>query len=252
MNQALTIDASGLSNRQLLEALNAMLDKIAAGTAARAGGDGAAGESMPTVQVTGLAGRDGALMNLERVANIHVEGQLGDYAFAFNRLSNLRVEGNVGDGTGEGMISGGVRVRGNAGSGAGTAISGGTLAIYGSAGDYCGAAMRGGELFVRGNVGAAAGAGSLWGTIVIGGDAGEGLGDAMRGSTIFLKGQAKSLGRGVREAPLREREKLRLGLLLINAGIRGDVRDFRRIVSEATLRADDAKRPKGELNPSWR
>ena len=112
--------------------------------------------------------------------------------------------------------------------------------------------MRGGELFVRGNVGPGAAAGSLWGTIVIGGDAEEGLGDSMRGSTIFLKGKVAALGRGVREAPLREREKLRLGLLLINAGIRGEAKDFRRIVSDVTLKGDDAKRPKGELNPSWR
>lgn len=252
MSSESTIDASSLNDRQLVEAINNALEKTIAASAARPGGDGASGDGLPTIQITGATGRDSFLVNLGIAANIQVDGVLGDYAFAFNRVTNIRMEGNVGDGAGEGMISGAVRVRGNAGVGAGTAISGGTLAIYGIAGDYCGAAMRGGELFVRGNVGAAAGAGSLWGTIVIGGDAGEGLGDAMRGSTIFLRGNAVSLGRGVREAPLREREKLRLGLLLINAGIRGDVKDFRRIVSEATLRSDEAKRPKGELNPSWR
>jgi formylmethanofuran dehydrogenase subunit C len=100
-------------------------------------------------------------------------------------------------------------------------------------------------------VGPEAAAAALWGTIVIGGDAGEGLGDLMRGATVFLRGQAKSLGRGVQEAPLREREKLRLGLLLINAGIRGEVSDFRRIVSEVTLREESTRR-RGEVDPSWR
>ncbi len=111
--------------------------------------------------------------------------------------------------------------------------------------------MRGGEIFIRGNAGPQAAARALWGTIVIGGDADGGLGDSMRGATIFIRGKANMLGRGVREAPLREREKLRLGLLLINAGIRGDVKDFRRIVSEVTLR-EEANRPRGEINPSWR
>lgn len=252
MNEELTIDAGKMNSRQLRGAIEAAMAKIAAADAARVGGDGAVGDGTSLIQIAGVQGRDSLLMDLGLATSIQVAGPLGDYAFAFNRMADVRIDGDVGDGAGEGMISGAVRVRGNAGCGAGTAISGGTLAIYGSAGDYCGAAMRGGELFVRGNVGAGAGSGSLWGTIVIGGDAGEGLGDAMRGSTIFLRGKVAALGRGVREAPLREREKLRLGLLLINAGIRGDAKDFRRIVSEVTLRGDDAKRPKSELNPSWR
>lgn len=250
MSTDLRIDADGMTSGQLSSAIDAAMAKTAG--AARAGGDGATGDGAITIHITGVKGRHSLMMDLGKAANFQVSGPLGDYACAFNRVGDVRVDGDVGDGVGEGMISGAVRIRGNAGCGAGTAISGGTLAIYGSAGDYCGAAMRGGELFVRGNVGAGAGAGSLWGTIVIGGDAGEGLGDAMRGSTIFLRGKVAALGRGVREAPLREREKLRLGLLLINAGIRGEAKDFRRIVSEVTLKGDDAKRPKSELNPSWR
>ena len=86
--------------------------------------------------------------------------------------------------------------------------------------------------------------------IVIGGDAGENLGDAISNVTIFIRGEAQSLADGVTEAPLRKREQLRLGLLLINASIRGDAKDFRRIVPEAMLRAEQSQR--GELKPNWR
>jgi formylmethanofuran dehydrogenase subunit C len=158
--------------------------------------------------------------------------------------------GQVGHGVGEGMISGAVRIRGDAGVGAGAAMTGGTLAIYGSAGHRCGAGMRGGGIFVRGSVGDETGVGALGGMIVIGGNAGEELGDAMNNVTVFIRGNAKSLADGVTEAPLRKREQVRLGLLLINASIRGDAKDFRRIVPEAMLQVELSQR--GELNPKWR
>ena len=41
-----------------------------------------------------------------------------------------------------------------------------------------------------------------------------------------------------------------LGLLLINASIRGDAKEFRRIVPEAMLKAEKSQR--GEINPNWR
>ncbi len=128
--------------------------------------------------------------------------------------------------------------------------TGGTLAIYGVAGNRCGAGMRGGGIFVRGDVGDEAGVGALGGMIVIGGDAGERLGDAMNNVTVFIRGSDKSLAEGVTEAPLRKREQLRLGLLLINASIRGDATEFRRVIPQAMLRAEQSQR--GELVPNWR
>ena len=85
---------------------------------------------------------------------------------------------------------------------------------------------------------------------LINGNAGNDLGDASSNVTIFIRGTVKSLASGVTEAPLRKREQLRLGLLLINASIRGDAKEFRRIVPEALLHAEQAKR--GEINPNWR
>lgn len=202
------------------------------------------------VLVTDAKGQHHALMRINHPVKIHVEGPLGDYAFAFADQVDVRLTGNVGHGVGEGMVSGAVRIRGDAGVGAGAAMTGGTLAVYGTAGDRCGAGMRGGNVFVRGNVGDQCGVGALGGMIVVGGDAGEHLGDAMGNVTVFIRGAAKSLAEGVVEAPLRKREQLRLGLLLINASIRGDAKEFRRIVPQAVLVAEQANR--GELNPKWR
>lgn len=205
----------------------------------------------PLVRVHGAVKQHSALMALNLPIRLDVMGPLGDYAFAFNRQADALVRGDVGHAVADGMRSGAVRIRGAAGQAAGVAMAGGTLAIYGNAGDRCGAGMCGGEIFVRGNVGDQAAVGAIGGTIVIGGNAGRGLGDAMNNATIFIRGSAASLGQDVAEAPLRERERLRLGLLLINASIRGDAKEFRRIIPQAVL-DEERSRPRGEVNPSWR
>ena len=207
-------------------------------------------ESLTEIHVTCPTRLDHALMRIDHPLRINVDGDLGDYAFAFNSQSDIRLTGDVGHGVAEGMMSGAVRVRGDGGDGAGAAITGGTLAIYGSVGNRCGAGMRGGGIFVRGDVGDETGVGALGGMIVVGGDAGKRLGDAMNNVTVFIRGTAKSLADGVTEAPLRKREQLRLGLLLINASIRGDAKDFRRIVPIAMLEAEQSQQ--GEIVPNWR
>lgn len=206
--------------------------------------------TLPEVEISGVRGQHHAFMHLNHAVHVSLEGSLGDYAFAFNEESNISMTGNVGHGVGEGMLSGSVKVRGNAGVGVGCSMMGGTLAIYGSAGDRCGAALRGGGIFVRGDVGTETGIGALGGTIVIGGNAGANLGDAASNVIIFIRGEAESLADGVTEAPLRQREQLRLGLLLINASIRGDAKDFRRVVPKAMLDFENSKQ--GELSPNWR
>jgi glutamate synthase domain-containing protein 3 len=206
-------------------------------------------EQMPQVQISGASGQANAMMRLNHPVRIHVDGALGDYAFAHCAQSDIRLTGSAGHGVAEGMISGTIRIRGNVGVGAGASMQGGTLAVYGSAGDRFGAAMRGGGSFVRGNCGNDTGIGALRGTIVIGGDAGERLGDPSNSVTIFIRGKAKSLAAGVTEAPLRKPEQLKLGLLLINASIRGEPTDFRRIIPDSVLRAEESQR--GEINPNW-
>ncbi|MCC9643368.1 tributyrin esterase [Rhodopirellula sp. JC740] len=204
----------------------------------------------PLVELKGLAGQHSALMRCAFPLRFQCTGDLGDYAFAFCHDAEFRLDGNVGHGAGEGMHRGVVLITGNAGCGLGTAMTGGTLAVYGSADDRVGAAMRGGSIFVRGNVGDDTGAGALGGTIVVGGDAGERLGDALNNVTVFLRGKAKSLAPGVVEAPLRKREEVRLGLLLMGASIRGAASEFRRVIPKARLEAEEAGA--GEIRPNWR
>ncbi|WP_417749091.1 tributyrin esterase [Rosistilla oblonga] len=204
-----------------------------------------------SIELRRARGGDNLLMGLDKPWRINVRGTLGDYALAFNRLAHVRVTGSVGDGLGESMVSGAVRVHGNAGVGVGVAMTGGTLAVYGNAGDGCAAALRGGEVFVRGDVGHNAAHGALHGTLVIGGDAGMNLGEAMMDAMIFIRGRIGSLGQGVAELPLIPKDSVRLGLLLINAGIRGDAKDFRRIVPQRVF--DEEQRRKGIIgHPSWR
>lgn len=207
-------------------------------------------QELTRAAITGLSGGDSALMRIDHLVRLDVEGSLGDYAFAHHAQATVRLNGNAGHGVGEGMRSGILRIDGDAGVGAGTSMTGGTLAIYGAAGDRCGAAMRGGEIFVRGVVGDHAGVGALGGTIVIGGNAGHSLGNSTSDVSIFIRGVAASLADGVVEAPLRKREQLRLGLLLINASVRGNADDFRRIIPIGKLKAEQAQQ--GEIVPNWR
>lgn len=250
-SDGLSIDATELSPEQLKAALAKISRTPVEAGELQTGAAKAGPVALAAVRIRGAAAQNRFLMALDAPLQLVVDGPFGDYAFAFNRQAHIRVEGSVGDGVAEGMSSGVVRINGDAGVGAGAAVSGGTLAVYGGAGARCGAALQGGEIFIRGNVGPGAATGAVGGTIVIGGDAAAGLGDAMHGATVFIRGKVASLGRGAREAPLRERERLRLGLLLINAGIRGDAKDFRRIVSAATLQTE-SRRPRGEVDPSWR
>jgi len=203
------------------------------------------------IEIIDVHGKDFALMAISNPVHLHVLGPLGHYGFSYNLAADARIDGDVGIGFGEGFRGGSVRVRGNAGIGFGVAMRGGTLAVYGSANDRAAAAMVGGELLVRGDVGADVGVGAYGGTVLIGGDTGPRLGDPQGELIIFLRGKAESLTSGMVEAPLRKRDALRIGLLLINASIRADAKDFRRIVSERTLIAE-RERKRGEVDPNWR
>ncbi|TWU16751.1 tributyrin esterase [Allorhodopirellula heiligendammensis] len=210
----------------------------------------AAEEVFPLVRLTGLQRQDAACMRWANWVRVHAVGDLGDFAFASFAGIDVRLEGSAGDGVCEGMRRGVVRITGSTGCGLGAAMIGGTLAVYGSAGPRVGAAMRGGSIFVRGDVGDDTGAGALAGTIVVGGDAGVNLGDGLNNVTVFLRGKAASLAPGVIDVPIRKREEVRLGLLLMSASIRGKPGEFRRIIPEARWRAEEAGA--GEVRPNWR
>src|SRR5690606_15467984 len=212
---------------------------------------GPTGANPPLIRIEGAAGQDGALMAVQSPVRLHVIGPLGDYALSYCSRCDVRIDGNGGNGVGECLEGGSFRFRGNVGHGAGVAMRAGTLAIYGSAGDRLGAAMRGGELFVRGDVGCDAGVGRYDGVIVIGGDAGPRLGEPRGDGMVFLRGRAESLAAGMVEVPLRKRDELRLGVLLINASTRGLAKEFRRVIPEARWRWEQAQ-VTGETRPNWR
>jgi len=225
--------------------------RLAAIAEASGTADSAEAKHSTLVEIDDAQGQDFALMSLMAPVRLHVKGPLGHYAFAYNFGVDARIDGDVGNGVGEGLRGGSVRVRGNAGLGFGVAMRGGTLAVYGTAGDRMAAAMVGGEVFARGDVGEDAGVGARGGTIVIGGDAGPRLGESQGELIIFLRGKAASLAPGMVEVALRKRDELRLGLLLINASIRGDAKDFRRVIPQRVLQAE-RERKRGDVDPNWR
>lgn len=241
-----TFDLSQLSHAELRRSIAS----IDVAPPAAMSDSSAAEEVFPLVRLTGLQKQDAACMRWTNWVRVHAVGDLGDFAFASFAGMDVHLEGNVGDGVCEGMRRGVVRITGNAGCGLGAAMIGGTLAVYGSAGDRVGAAMRGGSIFVRGDVGDDTGAGALAGTIVVGGDAGVNLGDGLNNVTVFLRGRAASLAPGVIDVPIRKREEVRLGLLLMSASIRGKPGGFRRIIPEARWKAEEAGA--GEVRPNWR
>ena len=205
----------------------------------------------PLIQIDGASGQPHALMAIRSAVRLHVTGSLGDYSLSYCSRCDVRVDGHGGHGVGECLSGAAIRFRGNAGHAAGVGMLGGTLAIYGSAGDRLGAAMSAGELFVRGDVGGDAGVSMRGGTIVIGGNAGPRLGEALGTGTIYLRGRAESLADGMVEVGLRKRDELRLGMLLINASIRGAAKEFRRVIPESLWRTEES-RHQGEVRPSWR
>jgi hypothetical protein len=174
--------------------------------------------------------RHGYLAGLNTTARITVDGDVGDYCLSMCQSGEVRIHGSAGAGLGDGMAGGSIRVRGSAGIGFGVAVQGGTLAVYGDAGDHCGAAMQGGEIVVRGDVGQGAGAFGQRGTLVIGGDAGAGLAAYAPDLAIYLRGHCPDLGKRLSAQPLSKSDQLKLGLALINAGIKGTPQGFQRIL----------------------
>jgi len=245
--------ASGLADYtlSLAELSDQQLRSRIAAIALSHAGSGPTSANPPLIRVEGAAGQDGALMAIQSPVRLHVIGPLGDYALSYCSRCDVRIDGNGGNGVGECLGGGSIRFRGNVGHGAGVAMQAGTLAIYGSAGDRFGAAMRGGELFARGDVGTDAGVGMYDGVIVIGGNAGHGLGEPRGDGVVFLRGRAQSLADGMVEVPLRKRDELRLGVLLINASTRGMAKEFRRVIPEARWQWEQAQMT-GETRPNWR
>lgn len=174
----------------------------------------------PSIHVTGAAGQDFLGAGLSDLTSLLVSGNVGKYAFCGMDNCECTVEGDSGDYFGHSLASGLLICQGSVASGAGAMARSGLIAVYGTAGDRTAVSLRGADVLIRGNAGTLAGLDMRQGTLIIGGYAGEGMGTGMRGGVIFLRGDASNISPDIEEYRLREPDRLKLGLLLLKAGIK--------------------------------
>jgi methylamine---glutamate N-methyltransferase subunit B len=177
-------------------------------------------DALPGLLLTGATGQEFLGAGLRDIPSLTVMGAAGSYAFCGIDNCQCTLDGDAGDYFGHSMASGQLVCKGAVGHGAGAMARGGLLAVYGSSGDRAAASLRGADIIVRGNAGDFAGKGMLQGTLIIGGSAGDGLGKGMRGGVIFLRGDASGISSDIEEHRLREPDRLKIGLLLLKAGIK--------------------------------
>ncbi len=185
------------------------------------------GKTISGISIVNVQNKNFVASGANTPTPICVHGPVGDYAISCMRDANVRIEGNTGNFVGHSIRSGVLVVRGHAADGVGAMGSGGLIAIYGNANDRVGIGIQGADIVVRGSVGRLAGYGMRSGTLVIGANAGPMLGHGLRGGTIYLRGDSESTCPDIEEQRLREPDRLKIGLLLLKAGIKSTGKDFR-------------------------
>lgn len=166
--------------------------------------------------------------------SISIEGDVGDYCAAALKDADIDIQGNAGAGVGHSLQSGVISVRKNAGMAAGAMASGGLIIVHGNAGPRCGAGLQGADIVVEGSVESHAGAFMRDGTLVILGTVGALAGYGAVSGTWFVLGEITGNAPALVESRMKEPDKLRLGLLLLNSGVDASVKDFRKYVIENT------------------
>lgn len=161
------------------------------------------------------------------LGRLRVEGDIGDFcAMAFGEAEGL-FAGSVGNYFAHSLHSGMITVHGTAKDSLCPLGISGLLAVYGSAGDRTAVALQGADVIVRGSIGALGGLGMRSGTLIVGGNAGRELGKGMIGGTIYLRGDAESLSPNIEEVRTKESDKLKIGLLMLKAGIKVTGKEFK-------------------------
>lgn len=184
-------------------------------------------ESASEVRIVGAAGQAGLATGLRQRIKVRVEGSVGDYFALLNAGASLDIVGDVGAGCGHSMTTGDILVRGHAGHSLAAYARGGFIGVHGMAQQACGLGLEGADVVVRLSVGPRAGYAMRAGNLVLGSDAGEKLGEGCTGGTIYLRGSAASIADTLREVRMRESDAMRLGLLLVRAGIKSATKEFR-------------------------
>lgn len=180
------------------------------------------------VILMGGYGKDYLGAGIRNLLKVETVGSIGDYGFANTENSECIVQGNAGDYFGHSQHSGTLTIMGSAGRAVASMGQGGFLVVLGDAADEAGCSLRGADVLVRGDVGKRAGYRMRGGNLVIGGNAGTDLGHQLIGGTIYLRGDAESISAEIEECRLREPDRLKLGLLLMKAGIKASaIKEFR-------------------------
>jgi formylmethanofuran dehydrogenase subunit C len=173
--RVVTLDAAGLTTREINAALRALPD----GTA---------------VTITEPNGRHNLAVGLTNRLSITIDGNAGYYIGGLGDGPDITVHGFTGWGIGENLMSGNIRVKGSVSQSAAASAHGGLIVVEGDASLRAGISLKGGTLAIAGDAGTLTGFMAQAGTILIGGDAGEALGDSLYETTIYVAGAIASLG----------------------------------------------------------
>lgn len=179
------------------------------------------------VQLLGVNGHNGLASGIESSVKITLVGNVGAYFAMLNAGAEFEITGDAGAACGHSMTAGGILLRGHAGHSLGAFAQGGFIGVHGTAREACGLGLRGADLVVRQTVGARAAFAMRSGNLVLGHDAGPDLGKNCVGGTIYLRGEAASVANSLQEVRMRESDAMRLGLLLVRAGIKAATKEFR-------------------------
>lgn len=179
------------------------------------------------IRIEGVANQDALAAGAFNIASLDIQGELGDFGLCASHDCECRIAGNVGHFFCHSLKSGLVILKGHAKDSLGALGCGGFLAIYGNAGNRLAVGLQGTEVVVRGSAGDFACLGMQDGCVVIGGNVGQELGRGMRGGTIYLRGEAESISPDIEEIRVREPDRLKIGLLMIKAGIKSAGKEFR-------------------------
>ncbi|MEQ1829808.1 MAG: hypothetical protein ABL921_27850, partial [Pirellula sp.] len=223
LESILDINLESQSPREMLAMVMAAQNRLRAGNALDIPGEAA----IRKLKITGGNGQDYVGAGMRSVHSISVSGNIGEFGFCSFGDGECTVHGRVGRFFGHSIHSGILVVNGHASHCVGALGVGGMIAIYGNAGDRVATCLRGADVIVRGSVGSYAGIGMQDGCLIIGGNAGPNMGQSMKKGTIYLRGEAESISSDIEELRLREPDRLKIGLLMIKAGIKSTGKEFR-------------------------
>ncbi len=206
-----------------LRDLNAQLHALPVGTNER------------SWRVVNPGGKHSIAVGLDAPIDITIDGHVGYYCGGMNKRATITIDGHCGVGLGENIMSGTIRVRGNASQSAGASGRGGMIVIEGDASARCGISMKGVDIVVGGSVGHMSAFMAQAGRLVVCGDAGSDLGDSIYEAELFVAGKVESLGADCEERPMRDEDRKAVTELLARAGIKADIKRFRRYGSARKL-----------------